>query len=402
MNRSRWLLVWLVVLMAGLAVLALPQPVAAATEVSGDFGYFEDGVTVTTDGGAKIAIPGILNLLLAPGGTAEAGALNLGTMEVGVPNINATAKVEGLTIGLNKFGWNALIISQVKPAVGDTLTISGTQAIVQGPDTGYSTDLTAYLALQPNEAVQAEGTVGVIYDGLIRSTGVGISDGRVSINTAPASIELTGINSTQGGLTVDSMQIGRPAAGATTSLTGFEFAGGQADWDMLNASRSEMKLGNVVTLSDMQVNVAGPSAGFKTEASMNVAVDIGQLAHAEGQLVAVNDPATGQSERALRDGSAWLNTLPVSVQVTGVNQQGSTVTIDSAAFMVPPIGLEGEVNGITFGGSGATGFSDARLKYTPNPSAGGAFGGFEITLTQADGGGYTMTTTTTVDIKTGK
>jgi hypothetical protein len=532
--NSRWLLTGFFVFVIGLVLLALPHPAMAAMEVSGDFGYFDEGNTSTSsgglqismDGGTKIAIPGILSLLVAPGGGGQAGALNLGSMEVDLPTLNATAKVDGLTVGLNEFGWDTVTVSQVEPKYGDTMTLSGLQATVRGPATGYSSDLTAHVALHPNEAVQAEGTVGVIYDGLNRSagvgisdgqvsvnagpmqieatginsaqggltvdsaqigvpstgatttlsgfrvvggqpdwdalmvardevklgnvatlsglqasvqgastgystdltahlalhpneavqaegtvgvirdgltgsTGVGISDGQVSVNAGPVQIEATGINSTQGGLTTESAQIGVPATGATTTLTGFQVIDGQPDWDALTLTRDDIKLGNVATLSNLQVNVLGPSAGYKTEASVNLGVQLGQLAQANGQLVSVHDPSMGGFQTALHDGSVSFDAGILNATLTGVNYQDSTVTIDNAAIGLQPLGLEGEVNGITLGASGGMGFSEARIKYAPASTTAGPVGGFEVVVTQADGG-YVMTTTSTVSIPAGK
>jgi len=106
------------------------------------------------------------------------------------------------------------------------------------------------------------------------------------------------------------------------------------------------------------------------------------------------DPATGQTSLAFTDMSASVTTDALSVELTGMSYQGSTLTIANAAVKSPPLRLGGAVSDITIGGGKATGFSAAQLKYGPNPNA-GALSGFELTVTNAPEG-LTVTTQTTV------
>jgi len=370
---SKTLRGWLLVLVVGVVVFTLP--IAASAQDGGG----------STGGGANVAIPGIFSLLLGSGGTAEGGALVLGPMQFDLATLNSTAKVEGLKLGNGQFDWDAVTVSQNQPTGSPALMVSGAQATVRGPSTGYTSDATAHVTLQPNEAVQAEGTVGISYDGLARKMGIMIGDGNLTANTVPVGVEVRNLNTGFGSLSMDEARLTMPATGGSVAVSGLQTGSSGMSWDALTVSQPEVKLGNAATLSDLTLIVHGPSEGYATEGGVSVELNAGDLGHAEAQIGLMYDPSSGKFYAALSNGSVSLTTDAFSVQLSGISYMGSTLNIDTVSLAVPPLRLEGEIAGVTVGGGNAVDFQQAWIRYLPDPAAGGAFSGVQFTVQKANG-----------------
>jgi hypothetical protein len=373
---------WFLILVVGVVVFALPLTASAADDGPG-----------STDGSAQIAIPGIFSLLMGSGGTTEGGALALGPMQFDLASMNSTAKVEGLTFGNGEFDWDAVTITQNQPSGSPALTVSDAQATVRGPSTGYTSDVTAHVKLQPNEAVQAEGTVGITYDGLARQMGIMIGDANVVANTAPVSIEVSNLNTGVGTLSADEIRLGNPATGGGVNVTGFQSGSAGMSWDALTAYYPEVQLGDAASLSDLNLIVHGPESGYGAEASVRVEMNVGDLGHVEGNIGMMYDPSSGKFYAAMSDGSATLSTDALQVELSGISYMGSVMTIDSVTFALPAARIDGEIAGVSAGGGGGMDFEQAWIRYLPDPAAGGAFNGVQVTLQKAQGS-YLITTQT--------
>ena len=391
MKNARRKLTWLVVLVVGLVVLAFPASIAFAADGSGAPSC-GNGVT---DPVGQFILPGILSFAMGEG-TSGGGTFALGPMQVDVPALNATTSISGLTFATGIPGWDALTISQNQPSGGQAYTISGAQATIQGPSTGYSTDASAYIELHPSADFQAQGTVSASYDGIAQWAGVSIVDASALVSAGPLSMSVAGLNGNASGLTADTVQVGVPSASLNATISGLGVANGQADWDSFVLAQDQaMKLGDAATISGLEVNVAGPSQGYSVSTSGQFEINAGNLAHAAGTVQSTYDPSTGQTSLAITDMSASFETSALSLALTGMSYQDSTLTIENAAVKAPPLRMEGAVSNITIGGGNPTNFSAAQVKFAPNSNANGGFGGFELTLTNAPGG-YTVTTQTTM------
>ena len=391
MDSARRKLTWLVVFVVGLVGLAFPASVAFAADDCGSAGCGK-GVT---DPVGQFILPGILSFAMGEG-ASEGGTFALGPMQVEVPALNATTSISGLTFATGIPGWDALTISQNQPSGGQAYTVSGAQATIRGPSTGFSTDASAYVDLHPSADFQAQGTISASYDGVAKWAGVSIVDASALINAGPLAVSVAGLNSDASALSADTVQVGVPSASLSATISGLELAYGRADWDAFVLAQDQaMKLGDAATISGLQVSVAGASQGYSTQASGQFELNAGSLAHAAGTVQSTYDPSTGQTSLAFTDMSASFETSALSLALTGMSYQGSTLTIANAAVKAPPLRLEGAVSDITIGGGNPTSFSEAQLRYGPDPNAGGGFGGFELTVTNASGG-YTVTTQTTV------
>jgi hypothetical protein len=375
--------VWRVflVLVVGVVVFALPLSAAA-----------DDGGG-STDGSAQIAIPGLFSLLMGSGGTTEGGALALGPMQFDLASMNSTAKVEGLTFGNGEFDWDAVTITQNQPSGSSALMVSDAQATVGGPSTGYTSNATSHLALQPSEAVQAEGTVGIAYDGLARQMGIMVGDANVAVNTPQVGVEVLNLNTGSGTLTADEVRLTNPATGGGVDISGLQAGSSGTSWDSLTVHYPEVQLGNAATLSDLTLIVGGPSENFGTQGGVRVAVNLGDLGSVEGQIALMYDPSSGKFYSAMSDGSATLTTDAMQVQLSGINYVGSTLTIDTVSIAMPSLRIDGEISGITVEPGSGIDFQQAWVRYLPDPAAGGSFNGVQFTVQKAEGS-YLITTQT--------
>jgi hypothetical protein len=383
--RLRW---WLLVLTVAVVTLALP---AAA--------FAQDGGGST--GGAQIAVPGIFSLLLGSGGSAEGGALVLGPMQFDLAALNSTAKVEGLKFGNGQFDWDALSVTQNQPSGSQAFMVSDAQATVRGPSTGYTSDVTAHISMQPNETLSAEGTVGISYDGLARRMGVMVGDANLTANTVPVGVELRNVNTGMGTLSMDEARLTMPATGGSVSLSGIQTGSSGMSFDALTVSQPTVQLGNNATLSDLTLIVHGPSEGYGAEAGMHVTLSAGDLGSAEAQIGMMYDPSSGKFYAALSNGTATLTTDAFQAQLSGISYMGSTLSIDTVNVTVPSMNLEGEMTGVTVGGATAVDFQQAWVRYLSDPASEGSFRGVQFAVQKVDGS-YLVSTQTLLTPQAGQ
>ncbi len=376
MRKRRRLLSVVVVVVIGMAALAGPAAVSA-----------DDGGT-TTDGGLTFAIPGILSLMGLQGDQGAAITLDLA-------NLNATATVAGMGFGPRGFDWQAITLAQKVPAGMPGVTITDAVATVAGPSTGFTTDASAHLQVRPSDALQAQASVGLKYDGLTRQTTVAVSDVGLAVDTPALGVELANLSNLGGAVTAESAQVAIPAAGATTTLSGVNISSRGLDFDAVTVQQRGLVAGQAAALRDLQLVIRGPSGAYATEASVVVQLNAGGLAQAEAKISLMYEPTTGKFVANVSEGSAWLRTEALTVELSGITYSGSTLQIETIALAVPAARLSGELSGIVIGGGAGISFQEAWLRYIPDPAAGGAFSGLAFGVENVEGA-YVFTTQATI------
>jgi hypothetical protein len=374
MKNMRWH-VRVVVAVLALVILAIPS-IASAQD------------TTTAPLQPQFSIPGVLALTLGNTETAEGNKLNA---TVDVPAINASAVVKGLVLGpmMIPSGWDSVSLVQSKPLETQSLNLSGTQLAVGGANTGYSTDLYTTIDLHPSDALQINGTVGLRYDGLAKSMGLGIRDGNATINTGAANIALTGMNTGQGTFSADTAQITTQAGGAIT-VSGLTTGPTGLGWDAIDVNFRPMTIGNVLTISPTQLRLGGTDQAYSTAATIGVALNLGEASSVSGDLTLVRDGVTQQTQFALQNGVMTVAVPGFSVGIDGIDTtQG--MAFDSVQINVERAGLSAEMTNVVV--SPTTGFTFDTATITMQPQ--GGQGGFQMTLTKTDTG-YLMQTTSMI------
>jgi len=338
------------VFLVALAILLFPGAVFAAPEYS--------AIIVDAPVQPTFSIPGLFSLVF---GT------NASTTELEIPALNATAAVDGLTLGPT-LGWTSITLSQKQPSVSDAATIEGAQVSVGGPQTGYSATATAQDELHPGPGFQAAGGVGIIYDGVNKTAGVSLQDASLNVPTWPVGVTATGINTGQGTLTIDSAEVGLPVAGSAMKVSGFRSGSAGTGWDSLTLAQSPeapLKIGEMATITGMQLDVPGAGSEQATTASAQVALHPGPGFQAEGTVGVVRDGASGSSGMMIQDASVMMPTWPVSLAITGINTGQGTLTVDSAQVGIPAAGSAVTINGLETGSSG-TSWDSLSIAQGPN------------------------------------
>lgn len=397
MDRSRWTVLCLALLVAGLMVVGSPRSTAAALDGTLLYAYQDDsGISVPPDQ-PFVSVPGVFSLSLGEGFSSQRGVLTLDSAQVDLPVINATATVNGFTFGLRdqSYGWDSITLKQAAPVGNEAVTVSNLQADVQGKDTNFSTDLSTTIDVHPSEALQASATVGLSYDGLTGQASFAVTDGAAQVAVGPATFAVDGFNAANGAMAVDAVQLVAPDAGVGVRLDGFQVANGQADWQALTWYGQEFKVGDVATISNSLVVVPGPGAPATVPAGATTRVDIdgGDAAQVGGQFVLTYDRATGQPDLALRNGSAQFGVSGWNLAFDGVNTGQNGASVDTILLTAEPLGVQAQVNGLAVDDSSGLTFDQARLLYQPDPASGQAVAGFELVVDSTDAG-YVVTTTT--------
>lgn len=395
MTRYRWTVFCLALLAVGL-VAAATTPGVEASGAARTFNIQEN------PGGAGdrnlLSLPGIFTLRLGSGGAAEGGGLRLDSTTVDLPALNATATVDGLTVNVRdgSYSWESITLAQAAPAGGEEMTISNTQAVVQGPAAKYSTELSTRIDLHPNEATQAGASLTFGFDGATGQASLAVADGSVQIASGPATVNVEGVNAGDGAFTIDSAQVWFPEAETGIRLDGFVAADGAASWESLAWYGQEFKIGDAVTLSDNLVVLPGP-ANANPEAggaTTTVAINAGDAVQAGGQLVLTYDQTTGQAVMNLRNGSFSLGASGWTLAANGINSAPGGATMDTLVLTAEPLGVQAQVSGLTLDQASGMTFDQARVLYLPNPIAPDrTVGGFELVIDSSDAG-YVVTTTT--------
>ncbi len=403
MDRLRGKVFCLAILLAGLAAVTFPTAAAAAPN-GASHSYQGDSGGTGPDERNFISVPGVFSLRLGPGGSTQSGGFSLQNPQIDLPALNATATVEGLTVNVREgsYGWDAITVMQSKPAGNEAWTISGTQARVQGPALSYSTELSTRIDVHPNATTQAGANVTVSYDGATGQPSFALADGSAEVTAGPATVTVEGLNTGDGAVSVDSMQVMFDEADTGVRVDGFSVADGNASWEALAWYGREFNLGNAVTLSDNLVVIPGPGStnAGAGGATTTFTIKAGDLAQTNGQLVFARDPATGQPALALRNGSAVLGTAAWNLAVNGVNAGPNGTTVDTVQMTLAPLNLQAQVTGVAMSQGSAVTFDQARVRYLPDPAAGAsAIAGFELVIDSTEAG-YIVTTTTLVPAAT--
>ena len=390
MNRTRSISLFLVLSLAALTVFALPGTASAAPDYSSLLARTNNTAIVDAPVQPTFAIPGIFSLLLGD---------NTSATQLDVPSLNATATVSGLMLGPT-MSWDAITLSQKQPAVTEAGTISGAQVTVQGPQTGYSGNMSAQFDLHPGPSLQATGSVAVVYDGVNKTAGVALQDTSVTVPTWPVGFALSGVNTQAGTMTVDSAQVGIPAIGATVTVNGLQTGSAGTSWDSMVVAQSpgaELKAGSVASLSDIKLSVPGAGSEQAATVSANFAFNAGEIAHLEGTAIGVKDRTGGPSGIALQDTFASIQIPGWGLQFEGINSVQGGVKVDNIAFAAEPIHLTAELTGVTIGAGGGMTFDEAQVTFMPGEDGQPAPGAFQMTMTKSDAG-YVLTTTSLLPI----
>jgi hypothetical protein len=175
------------------------------------------------------------------------------------------------------------------------------------------------------------------------------------------------------------------------AFTGLQTGSAGASWESLVVSQPKVQLGDAAALSDLTLVVHGPMEGYGTEAAVTVELNAGEMGHVEAQIGMMYDPSSGKFYAAVSDGSAWLKTDALAVELSGISYMGSTLSIDTVSLAIPPARIEGQISGVTMGGGNPANFEQAWIRYLPDPAAGGSFNGIQFTVEKA-GGQYLLTT----------
>jgi hypothetical protein len=375
MKRVRWQLC-VGFLVVALLALALPGAATAApAQGLGDSDIVQGPVQ------PGFGIPGAFMLSFGK---------DLSEAQVDLPALNAVATVNGLSFAPSP-SWESIVLKQKQPFTSQGASITEAQATITGPSKGYSSAGTAQVTLNPSPALKASGKVGFVYDGMNKSTGFAIQNGALNLALEPANVSVSGINTAQNAVSIDSAKVEIPAAGVSMAMNGYQMKDGKADWKALTVAQDPTKsvaLGNVGKLSNVQVTVAGPSAGNALVASSNFAFNIGKAVQADGKVYFVNNPATKQSGVAFSDANVALQMPGFSVAANGITSIKGGVAIDQVTLTAQPLNMQAEVTGVVVGGTSGVTFEEAKLIYGKGATQPG---GFEMTATKTPQG-YLLTT----------
>ena len=400
MNRTRSVTARVVVLAVVVAALVLPGTVAAAPASRNVLA--QSTVLVDQPVLPNFAIPGIFSLSLGQGLSFDGNQLTLNGAQVDLPVINATASVDGLSFALDKglTGWNTITVAQNQPAGSQALMLSGGQANFHGPSSGYSAEASANFDINPSDALNVSATIVAGYDGLARQVGLAVQDGNASVKAGPVSFDVKGMNAGAGTLTIDTAQASIPATGLSVTMDGYKMENGLSDWKTVTVSQNELKLGNVASIDGLMITIPGPTTAWNTpmEASMHFQVNAGNLASAQGQLVASRNGATSETSVALQNGSVGLTVPGWTLSFDGVASAQQGVTVDTVTMQSQATNLQAQLSGVTIGAAGGFSFQQADVKYLPTAAAdGSAVAGFQMKITKSDAG-YMINTTTVVPV----
>ena len=195
-----------------------------------------------------------------------------------------------------------------------------------------------------------------------------IQDASVTMPTWPVSLAVTGINTGQGTLTVDSAQVGIPAARSAVTMNGLETGSSGTSWDSLSIAQgpdAALKLGDVATISGIKSSVPGAGTDQPTTLSAHFDVNAGQIVNVEGDVIGVKDPSGGPSGIALQDTTATVQIPGWGLQLAGINSVQGGVKVDTISFAAEPINLTAQLTGVTIGAGGGMTFDEAQITYLP-------------------------------------
>lgn len=381
MKQLRWHLCLAVFVLVFLA-LALPGTAAAAPDGSIALRPASGSILVDQPTQPTFAVPGIFVLKFGE---------KAGNAELDLPSLNTIGTVTGLTISPS-VNWETLTVSQKQPALlAGAATITEGKLTVQGANKGYNSE-GSILIKADSPSFKASGKLGFRYEAVSQRGGFTLQNASVAIATDPVKLSLTGMNSTDGGLTIDAVKLDVPAANANVTLSNYKVQNGRAEWKAIsvaNAANTAVQFGNVASISDMQLSVAGPANNYATVGSARLKVNGGQAAQLDAQLYFVNDPTKRQTGVAMGKGNMTFQIPGWKVKVDGINSVEGGVKVDTISLASQPLDLTAEVTGVVASTTAGLSFEQAKLTY----GASSGSGGFQATITHTDAG-YVLTTTT--------
>ena len=401
MNRSRSSVSRVLVLAVLAAALASPGAVAAAPAARSVSNQLQLGI-VDQPVQPTFAVPGLFALSLGKGLSIEGNEIKLSGAQVDLPVVNATASIDGLTFALNRglTGWNSITVAQNQPAGTEAFKLSGGQASLHGPSSGYSAEASANIAMHPGDALQLEATLVGGYDGLAQQAGFALQDASASVKAGPVTFDVKGLNSGAGTLTIDTAQAAIPGVGTVIAMDGYKMENGLSDWKTVTVSQSELKLGDMASIGDLMITIPGPTTAWSTplDASMHFQLNAGDIARAQGQLVASRNGATNQTSFALSDGNLAVAVPGWSLAFDGVASAQRGVTVDTILVKSQATNLEAQLTDVIIGDAGGFSFQQANINYLPQQaSSDNAVAGFQMKITKSDAG-YMVTTTAMVPV----
>jgi len=381
MKQLRWHLCLAVFVLVFLA-LALPGTAAAAPDGSAVLRPASGSILVDQPTQPTFAVPGIFVLKFGE---------KAGNAELDLPSLNTIGAVSGLTISPN-LNWDTLTVSQKQPALlAGAATITEGKITVQGANQGYNSE-GSIMVKADNPSLKAAGKLGFRYEAVSQRGGFTLQNASVTVATDPVKLSLTGINSTDGGLTIDSMKLDVPAANANVTLSNYKVQNGRAEWkaiNVANAPNTAVQFGNVASISEMQLAVAGPANNYATVGSARLKVNGGQAAQMDAQLYFVNDPTKRQTGVALGKGNMTFQIPGWNVRVDGINSIEGGVKVDTISLASQPLDLTAEVTGVVASTTAGLSFEQAKVSYGTSSGT----SGFQATITHTNAG-YVLTTTT--------
>lgn len=372
-------------------VIALPSPAAAST---GSRAATEAAAAFQGPVAPTLAVPGVFSLNLNQGFSSTPEGITLESADVAIPAVNAVASVDGLSLdkSFRLKDWDAITVTQDQPRETDTYSISNATLSLGGPSSGYSTVASAHLNLHGSDKVKVNGTLGVAYDGLGRTFGVGVRDADVALQAGPLEVTFTGANSQLGGMTIDNVSASVAETGGTVAVSGFQSGPAGVDWDALDVSTGPLAIGNALVVSPVQVHVGGSTTGYATTAVVGLALNAGDVAQVHGDVVAAFDPATRTTQFAVQNAGAQVAVRGFSLGFDGMRLGPAGTSVDNVKLQAGQVGLTAEINGLTVDPDGQAAFDTATIQYQPQGTAAGTGGGFVMQINRTDAG-YVMTTT---------
>ena len=343
---------------------------------------------------ATFAIPGYFSLTFGQEFSVTPEGLTLESAELAIPGANAVATVTGLSLdkNLRLLGWDSIAVTQNQPLVTDTYSIADAQLSVGGPGSGYLSAATATLDLRAGQDMLVNGTFGIVYRLLANAFGLGVRDGNASIQAGPLGVTLKGTNTQPGEMTIDELSGTIAGTGGMLEVSGFQSGPRGVDWETLDVSQAAVAIGNVLTVSPLEVRVGNSTSGYATKVVVGLALDAGDVAQARGNITTVYDGATRATELSLQDGSGQVLVEGFTLGFDGLFLGPSGTKIDSLKLRGSQAGVTAEVNGLAVDPvSQAIVFDRMTIQYQPEGTTASSGGGYVMQIDRTDAG-YVLTT----------
>jgi hypothetical protein len=193
------------------------------------------------------------------------GTLTVDSAEVGIPAAGSAVTINGLETGSGGTSWDSLTVAQGPNAalkIGDVATISGIELSVPGSGSEQATTLSANFEFNAGEVAHLEGQVIGVKDSTGGPSGVALKDTTATVQIPGWGLQLSGINSVQGGVKVDNISFAAEPINLTAELTGVTVgAGGGMAFDQAQITYLPTKEGKPAP-GAFQVTMVPSDAGY--------------------------------------------------------------------------------------------------------------------------------------------